>query len=72
MATRSRGEAVSRQLSAVSRQPERSKWKALRPGVGVGSSMSPTAGGAEVEGPVAITDPVDWSLRAARYRWAES
>jgi hypothetical protein len=30
-----------------------------------------TAGGAEVEEPVAITDPVDWSLRAARYRWAE-
>ena len=29
------------------------------------------AGGAEVEEPVAITDPVNWSLRAARYRWAE-
>ena len=29
------------------------------------------AGGAEVEEPVAITDPVHWSLRAARYRWAE-
>jgi len=29
------------------------------------------AGGAAVEEPVAITDPVDWSLRAARYPWAE-
>jgi len=29
------------------------------------------AGGAAVEEPVAITDPVNWSLRAARYRWAE-
>jgi len=29
------------------------------------------AGGAAVEEPIAITDPVDWSLRAARYRWAE-
>jgi hypothetical protein len=29
------------------------------------------AGGAAVEEPVAITDPVHWSLRAARYRWAE-
>ena len=29
------------------------------------------AGGAEVAAPVAITDPVDWSLRAARYRWAQ-
>jgi len=28
-------------------------------------------GGAEVEEPVAIADPVNWSLRAARYRWAE-
>lgn len=26
---------------------------------------------AEVEEAVAITDPVNWSLRAARYRWAE-
>jgi len=24
-----------------------------------------------VDEPVAITDPVDWSLRAALYRWAE-
>jgi len=30
-----------------------------------------TAEGISVEEPVAITDPVDWSLRAARYRWAE-
>jgi hypothetical protein len=29
------------------------------------------AGGAAAEEAVAITDPVDWSLRAARYRWAE-
>jgi len=29
------------------------------------------AEGAAVEEPVAITDPVHWSLRAARYRWAE-
>ena len=30
-----------------------------------------TADGLSVEEPVAITDPVHWSLRAARYRWAE-
>jgi len=30
-----------------------------------------TADGLSVEEPVAITDPVNWSLRAARYRWAE-
>jgi hypothetical protein len=30
-----------------------------------------TADGTSVEEPVAITDPVDWSLRATRYRWAE-
>jgi hypothetical protein len=30
-----------------------------------------TADGILVEEPVAITDPVNWSLRAARYRWAE-
>ena len=29
------------------------------------------AGGAALEEPVAITDPVDWSLRAARDRWAQ-
>ena len=29
-----------------------------------------TADGLSVEEPVAITDPVNWSLRAARYRWA--
>jgi hypothetical protein len=29
------------------------------------------AGGAAVEEPVAITVPVNWSLRAARYRWTE-
>ncbi|MEK7667130.1 MAG: transposase [Gemmatimonadota bacterium] len=29
------------------------------------------AGGVAAEEPVAITDPADWSLRAARYRWAE-
>jgi hypothetical protein len=26
---------------------------------------------AEVEEPLAIADPVNWSLRAARYRWTE-
>jgi len=30
-----------------------------------------TADGISVEEPVAITGPVNWSLRAARYRWAE-
>jgi hypothetical protein len=30
-----------------------------------------TADGLSVEGPVAITEAVNWSLRAARYRWAE-
>jgi hypothetical protein len=30
-----------------------------------------TAEGISVEEPVAITEPVNWSLRAARYRWAE-
>ena len=30
-----------------------------------------TAEGISVEEPVAITDPVNWSLRAAGYRWAE-
>jgi hypothetical protein len=29
------------------------------------------AGGAALEEPVAITDPMNWSLRAARYRWAQ-
>ena len=29
------------------------------------------AEGAAAQEPVAITDPVDWSLRAARYRWVE-
>ena len=29
------------------------------------------AAGGEVEAPVTIVDPVDWSLRAARSRWAE-
>jgi hypothetical protein len=29
------------------------------------------AGGTAAQEPVAITDPVNWSLRAARYRWAE-
>jgi len=29
------------------------------------------AGGAEIDEPVAIADPVDWSLRAACCRWAE-
>ena len=30
-----------------------------------------TADGISVDEPVAIVDPVNWSLRAARYRWAE-
>ena len=30
-----------------------------------------TADDISVEEPVAITEPVNWSLRAARYRWAE-
>jgi hypothetical protein len=29
------------------------------------------AEGVEIDKPVAITDPVNWSLRAGRYRWAE-
>jgi len=29
------------------------------------------AEGAAAQEPVAIADPVNWSLRAARYRWAE-
>jgi hypothetical protein len=36
-----------------------------------GTLVPQAAGGAAVEEPVAITDPVDWSLRAVRYRWAE-
>jgi hypothetical protein len=30
-----------------------------------------TADGISLEEPVAIADPVNWSLRAARYRWAQ-
>jgi hypothetical protein len=37
-----------------------------------GMHRRPAAGGAAVEEPVAITDPVNGSLRAARYRWAET
>jgi len=29
------------------------------------------AEGTAAQEPVAIADPVNWSLRAARYRWAE-
>jgi hypothetical protein len=36
-----------------------------------GARRRQAQGGAAAEAPVAIVDPADWSLRAARYRWAE-
>jgi hypothetical protein len=36
-----------------------------------GKRRGQAAGGAAAEELVAITDPVHWSLRAARHRWAE-
>ena len=63
------GQVMTRYCGWYASQPRGTRARLARL-ASVGRRL--TADGILVEEPVAIAEPVNWSLRAARYRWTES